>query len=391
VRGYFCCILILLLTSCAKPPHSLYDQKPAYYSYIVGDIKGNISTELNADVYATPASCQKVITALLAYKTLGSDFQYETKLYSSQKDIIIKFSGDPTLKSESLAQLLEPLQNQKIHGRIILDASLYKTPSHSTNIMIGDVGTAYAPPISAIILDGNVINVVANSEIPNDSGFKIKSPQEIDSYILHKTQLILKDKNIAGSMIIVRDEALLPTNLKLINSVKSEKLGVFLPPALKKSDNLVFDSLYLKIVDSGVSVPITDWTEGSDIVKSLIEKNLGIKLGNALIIDGSGLSRYNRIQPRQLFEILQRGYDMKEFVDALPFPGEPNSTLALQKKLPKAVKAKTGNVLGVSCLCGYRTNGSEPKVFVIMANSFAPPVIEIFSVFEQFLNKQLVD
>ncbi len=79
-------VWLVLITGCSyQYPEILYKQKPAFYSYISGNVKSNqIGTQHNAEVYATPASCQKVITALLAYKLFGSNYQYETNLYATK-------------------------------------------------------------------------------------------------------------------------------------------------------------------------------------------------------------------------------------------------------------------------------------------------------------------
>jgi len=71
----------LFVNSSCYNENLLYHKKPASYCYIIGHIQGDqIDQEYAADVYATPASCQKVITALVALKTLDSDYRYETSL-----------------------------------------------------------------------------------------------------------------------------------------------------------------------------------------------------------------------------------------------------------------------------------------------------------------------
>ena len=401
-------------------------------------MQGNhIDIENNADVYATPASCQKTITALLAYKTLGINYYYETKLYATKKnnviqDLVISFSGDPTLTSENLVELLKQIKNSTIKGKIILDASLFKTPPHSTNIIIGDVGTKYAQPVSSMNIDQNLINITitpnkigklakikndikypmistvtttsdlssiksfldlngdhikVNGNInPNDNSLEFKlSPKKIDNYVLYKVHRVLNLLKINGKVRVVHNKSQLPVNLTLLNTVKSEPLSNFIPTAMKKSDNLVFDSLYLKIIHSQNSDGIDDWSQGDEIVKSLINNYFSIDTTNALFVDGSGLSRYNRISPRKLLEILKSGYVVQEFVEALPTPGEINSTLKNKNNLSSNFKVKTGHMLGINCLCGYNINNTS-KAFVIMANSFIPTSQEMFTVMEQFIN-----
>jgi D-alanyl-D-alanine carboxypeptidase/D-alanyl-D-alanine-endopeptidase (penicillin-binding protein 4) len=438
---YFFLIFSLFLAGCTTTHQELlYDKKPAFYTYILGDVNDDqILVEHEADVYATPASCQKTITALLAYKSLGPDFQYQTNLYTTTQkgkihDLIISFSGDPTLQSENLSELLEPLRNTHLTGRIILDATLFKTPPHSQNIMIGDIGTSYGQPISSMILDKNLITVKTllnrndqQAHFINDGGYSINSdvlitseptsvsviweegqikitgylnlkdkdfeakisPEEINPYILKKINMIIKKLNIKSTIIIEREASKLPKHSNLLNTFKSDPLKNFLPPALKKSDNLVFDSLYLKMIHTQNHSNIKNWNEGDSIVKALIKKYFNIDMDKSLFVDGSGLSRYNRVQPKKLFELLKRGYSVQEFVSALPSPGELNTTLEKRTDLPQGTKAKTGSMSGISCLCGYRTGTEPPKAFVIIANSFSPPSTEISSAIDDFITYYL--
>lgn len=431
----------LFLIGCESTYHeALYSQKPAFYSYIIGDVGSNYSEIENAaDVYSSPASCQKVVTALLAYKALGPQYVYETGLFATYRngkiqDVILSFSGDPTLTSQDLNQLLRPLAGTSIPGHLILDASYFKAPPYSPNIMIEDMGTSYAQPVSSMIIDQNLINITAiparlgkEVKFENDCGYVIEttvkttqspsnirlfwkdnrlvsrgnyheketilkfkmSPKEITNYIDYKIKIILKKLNIKGKIRIIHDRSLLPSKLTFLNTVYSNSLRHLIPPALKKSDNLVFDSLYLSLMHSKIPGGIEEWNEGSNVMKELIQQYFDIDVKDALLVDGSGLSRYNKIQPRKLFDILKKGYFINEFVTALPFPAEEKSTLAKRNKLPAFIKAKTGNMSGLSCLCGYRPNSLPPKAFVIMANSFAPPLSEMFTVMDQFIDQHI--
>ncbi len=430
---YLLCVIVL--SGCTSTHQQLFDKKPAFYSYIVGNVQGDSpSLEHEADVYITPASCQKTITALLAYKTLGSDYRYETKLsvtknHGNIHDVIITFSGDPTLSSEHLLKLLEALKGKKINGKIILDASVFKTPAYSRNIIIDDMGTRYSRPVSATNLDQNLITVTINpgtfgkpATIENDAGYlgdvdvvttleksaiklswdgnRLKacgnayladkpikrtiSPEIIDGYILNKIKSVFRIAHIPNAVFIVKDATKLPKTTEVIATHQSEPLGVILPPALKISDNFVFDSIYLTIVHKESATPIIKWEEGDPVFKALIKTYFNVDMKNALFVDGSGLSRYNRIQPRQLFKLLQKGYGVKEFVSALPRPGEASSTLG-RRVLSMSIRAKSGIMSGISCLCGYSFDNSVSQVFVIAAHNFAPPISEINPVLDSFV------
>lgn len=435
---YLCLFVLLFLVGCSSTHDDLlYSKKSAFYTYIIGDIdSSNSQIEKDADVFIAPASCQKIVTALLAYKTLGSDFCYQTKLLVLKKDnkiedVIIEFSGDPTLKSEDLLKLLEPLEGMHIKGKIILDNSAFNTPPQSPNRMIDDIGTWYAQPVSAMNLDDNLVSITVTPNtlfkpaiITNDAGYlvsgittgveksnlkltcegeKLKaegtvhvadkplkltiSPENIDGFVLNKIKQILKTKKITGKVVIENAKGLKQC-AELLATHKSQPLAVFLPPALQCSDNFVFDSLYLTIIHIQDAASIKKWEDGDKIIKALIKQHFGLSMEKALFIDGSGLSRYNRVQPRQLFKLLQEGFIIKEFVSALPFPSQPKSNLAKRTTLPSHIRAKTGSMSGISGLCGYAYT-SQPKAFVIIANSFAPTIAETNVVIDNFVNYYL--
>jgi D-alanyl-D-alanine carboxypeptidase/D-alanyl-D-alanine-endopeptidase (penicillin-binding protein 4) len=434
-------LIAILLASCtSQQPVQMYKENPAFYSYTIVDIQsGHIDKAYAAEVYTTPASCQKTITALLALKALGPDYRYDTELYITQKqqfiqNIVLSFSGDPTLRSEDLLALLAPLKNTTVQHKIILDASVLQTPIHSNNLMLDDLGSYYAQPIWAINLDKNLIHVqivarqlgkpahisidlpykidaritttnepsfvnlewahnilkASGTINPNDSFLAIPiSPLEVEPYILKKIQPLLKTLHIQGKIEIVHDKKTLPHDLILINAHHSEPVKEMISPALKISDNFVFDSLYLTLIQSHSPQAIQRWKEGDPIIKALLKQYFALEAEQAVFVDGSGLSRYNRIQPKQFVEILRQGYSVPEFVAALPKPGEAKIALEKQTLLPNHIRAKTGHMSGINCLCGYSLKPNKPKVFVVMATNFTPPSHTSFNVLNKFVKEQV--
>jgi D-alanyl-D-alanine carboxypeptidase/D-alanyl-D-alanine-endopeptidase (penicillin-binding protein 4) len=447
VRHLFSCQLlkslwyILLLSSCsANKQDKLYDQKPAFYSYVIGNVNDNsIYKENSADVYATPAGCQKILTTILALKHLGANSQYITGLSVNKKnnsvqDIVISFSGDPTLTSEDLLALLQPIKGLKVKGNIILDASVFKTPPHSGNIVFKDIGTSYGQPVFGINIDKNHIHLKVTStavgefaNIENDSAYKLissvkttdedssvcfkwhkdvieakgninpkdaelkfkLSPPEIEPYILYKVQNVLSQLGIQGKIKIVYNAYDVPNDLTLLSIMKSKTLGEILLEASKGIDNLTFDSIYLTLINSYAPEVIKNWNQGDKVIKELTKKYLDIDMGNSVLTDGSGRSRYNRIQPRKLYQVLRKGFEIPEFVATLQRPGEEDSILEERTNLPSNVLARSGHLSGVSCLCGYKLDPKTPKAFVVMANSYSLPDEELFDLIDRFIKASI--
>ena len=442
-RIIFSLVALVLLGGCSSSyQEELYTQKPAHYSYIVGNIDSDaIDVESYADVYATPASCQKIITALLSFKALGPHYRYKTKLHVTKKhgklhDVVLTFSGDPTLTSEDMIKLFAPLKGRAVNGTIFLDASLFQTPPHSPNLMQNDVGTGYGQPVSTINLDKNVITVSITpttlskrAHVTNDAGYPVettvvttaepssvslheeggriqakghinvkdapltikRSPHDLDTYVLRKMELILKDVKITAPLSIIHDPIKLPARLIFLRGTGSKPLRTLIPPALKISENLTFDSLFLTLLHSQRAKEVTSWDQGDAVIKSLMKRYFEMDLAQARFVDGSGISRYNRIQPRQLFQILRYGYQVPEFVKALPYPREKKSSLAMRPLLPSTIRGKTGTMSGIACLCGYNLTSPTPKAFVIMTNNFSPPMTEMTLVIDHFIAEVLAD
>lgn len=73
---------------------------------------------------------------------------------------------------------------------------------------------------------------------------------------------------------------------------------------LKKSDNMIADTVFRTIGHARFSVPGT-WRAGSDAVRQILRQQAGVDLRNTIIADGSGLSRHNLIAPATMMQVLQ--------------------------------------------------------------------------------------
>jgi D-alanyl-D-alanine carboxypeptidase len=69
----------------------------------------------------------------------------------------------------------------------------------------------------------------------------------------------------------------------------------------------------------------------------------------------------------------------------------PNSPLGRMRHptLAPNIIARPGSMSGISCLCGYSTGTNKPKIFVIMASSFSPPLKDIFGITDKIINERL--
>ncbi|MBX7245176.1 MAG: D-alanyl-D-alanine carboxypeptidase/D-alanyl-D-alanine-endopeptidase [Candidatus Sumerlaeaceae bacterium] len=102
----------------------------------------------------------------------------------------------------------------------------------------------------------------------------------------------------------------------------------------------------------------------------------GADASTLAMVDGSGLSRQNLVQPRMtlaLLALLAASPEFQVFYDSLPIMGVDGTLKSRGKGTPIAgnVHAKTGYINRVRCLSGYVTTRDQHRVaFSLMANNY---------------------
>ena len=156
----------------------------------------------------------------------------------------------------------------------------------------------------------------------------------------------------------------------------SKSLTYSLANFLKESDNLSGE-LYVKMMGHVANDDQGNWNNGMLAVKTFLNDKIKIDTTKMNIVDGSGLSRYNMTSPDQLIQLLEYMHTNHSYSDvflsALSIGGQ-DGTLddrMIAVKHEGRIRAKTGNMTGVSCLSGYVfTKNGEPLAFSIMLNGF---------------------
>lgn len=144
----------------------------------------------------------------------------------------------------------------------------------------------------------------------------------------------------------------------------------------KISQNLHAELLLRTIAREKAGVGTTD--AGIALEKEFL-RAAGIADGDAVLVDGSGLSRQNLVTPRAAVQML--GYAARQrwgesFRSTLPIAGEDGTLEDRLKGTPAAnrVHAKTGSLEHVRGISGYATTlHGENLVFSILTNNNAAP------------------
>jgi D-alanyl-D-alanine carboxypeptidase/D-alanyl-D-alanine-endopeptidase (penicillin-binding protein 4) len=161
---------------------------------------------------------------------------------------------------------------------------------------------------------------------------------------------------------------------------RSAPLSEIAKVLMKVSQNLYAETL---IKTLGLQSGEGSIEAGDQVVHEVLD-SWGVEPGSYLLVDGSGLSRYNYLTADTLVRVLRHIYlDPRHrgpFIEALPaggVSGAEGGTLARRFVGTRAagnVHAKTGSIANVRALSGFlQTTDGEPLVFSIIANNFTQP------------------
>lgn len=384
-----------------------------------------------------PASNMKLFSDAAALMVLGPDYRFKNQLSTNatqlQQGILkgslyLHLSGDPSFSHDRLATLIAGLKAwhiNHIQGNVYIDSSHAVANPYPPGWMVTDLVYSYGAPAAPLIIDTNRLTVTVNPadkpgesavietddasgsiEINNQvktkattahcgvdfsmdkdnhltvrgcvgvSQWAVMQKMAIRNPLSYAQGLIkrqLTEANIAFEGNILLDKA--PSGSLLIATETSKPISQLMADTLKPSDNLYADSLFLHAAEKLNGSPV-DWGEAQFIVKKFIQQQTGIELGNAVLTDGSGLSRHDLLTPHQtasLLRFLAERFPLSyEYIAALPVSGR-DGTLQRRFKKPNQqdmVRAKTGTMTGVVSLSGYLyTANAHTLAFAIFINN----------------------
>ena len=359
-------------------------------------------------------------------------------------DLVIVGSGDPSFGGrpaaagaifETWAAELRAKGISTIQGRIIGDDRTFEPQGLGTGWTWDDLPASYATPTGALNFNENTVQVTIKPGLavgdfaqiearPGASGLRIDSTvrtvakdgtANIDldrfggSAVLHvsgtvplgrapivrtasvdspttlfvgalRQTLSASGIAVSGDAVDVRSLAALPdlghaVPILVYTSAPLAQIGKV---TLKVSQNLYAETLLRLMGCAAPTVPCTTQA-GLKTVQQVL-KDWGVAPETYVMVDGSGLSRYNYLTPEVLVSILthvQADSRLRDsFVDALPIAGV-DGTISSRMRDTKAqgnARAKTGSIANARALSGYVTSADgEPLVFSILVNNFNVP------------------
>lgn len=319
--------------------------------------------ELDPDIPMIPASITKLITSAAAFDKLGSNYNIETKVFTDDSNIkdgvidgnlYLKGYGDPDLNSgdmQYLANEIYKLGIREITGNIVADESFFDTDYYTLSGRYkSDTGPSYWPYVTALGLDKSSGATSAASQL--------------------SSSLTYLGVAVQGSVI----SGTTPNGAKEVTQV-SHSLFDVLSYMNKESDNHSAITIFKMLGGKLKSTPAT-LEDGQAVVSDFLT-GIGIDRYSFEILEGSGLTRYNKVNAELYMKMLKHMYDDRfefdYFLNSLAIAGKDGT---LRKRMIGTdaegnVFAKTGTLNSVSALSGYVIDkDSEILMFYIVMNGF---------------------
>jgi len=334
---------------------------------------GDLIASANLDQPLVPASIIKLLTALVAFDRLGPDYRFKTEFFIDERDnLYIKGYGDPFLISEEIEQIMVSLKKAGCEtiNDIYLDDSSYQLEKRADGV--GDSLNPYDVASSALAVNFNTINVVADKNGNVQSGepqtpllpMMIRlgkglppglnriniSEKPADSLLLagQLFRSFQEKAEISGQGRIARRKA--PTGKPFYTHSSSKTLNELIVGLMLYSNNFIANQIFLQIGAVSYGYPAT-WEKGRKAVREFIDKDPELNPTSVKMVEGSGISRNNRLTLRAMLHILEL---FKPHAELLP--------------LKNGILLKSGTLDRVYSYAGYLRNNGMLDSFAIILN-----------------------
>ncbi len=382
------------------------------WSLIVLDAAGRPIYRNHASQSAAPASTQKLIVASSALHDLGPEYRFPTLLAglapigadgTLRGNLWFVGSGDPSFRARDLKRGVDALAAaglRRVSGGVAVDASAMQGEEINPHWNPADANEDFQSPISAVSIDEDTVEfdvtgrlagetarvrirpssravttsgsiqtgggddvIIAADELPNAFTLEGNIPPGVTEkfwvpvhgmprYVGAVLQHMLRRRSITTGAPPSVEAAPLAT--VVLWEHRSKPLRMLEHHMLVVSDNHYAEQL-LRAVGAATGYGATD--AGGIRAERAFLAHAGIATPHIRLLDGSGLSRGNRVAAITLAEILsysERRGGGAELRRLLPAGGRQGTlvyydfTTALGR-----VRAKTGHIDGVSSLAGY--------------------------------------
>jgi len=287
------------------------------------DAQGKTIKSRHADRPYIPASTTKLVTAWLALTHWGESYRFKTHFYwdANTQTLSVRGSGDPFLVSEEIGFIADRLKHLGVQQvkTLVLDNSLFESGlimpgTGKTNnpydavpsALSANFNTVYVKKVRGVTYSAEkqtplthfsrkVAKRIKKGKLRVNTG---RNPRDAELYFAELLITFLQPQNTKIKIIATK----IPNQRPFYTHVNSKTLGEMIKPMLKYSTNFIANQLVLKMSQEQFHRPANRADVASYIQQRLSRafphwKKFTLK-------DGAGLSRKNRISPRQLVDLL---------------------------------------------------------------------------------------
>jgi D-alanyl-D-alanine carboxypeptidase/D-alanyl-D-alanine-endopeptidase (penicillin-binding protein 4) len=404
------------------------------YSIYIQDMNGYREpiASWNSDKKRVLASVAKLFTTYSGVLALGYDYRWETKFYHTgyirggvlRGDLVVKASGDPTLKTEDLDDIIWNIKSLGINnilGNIIIDRTIFQVPNSNSARFDKNIYSPYNAMPDALMFNERKSTICVT---PNGRSIKIQRDIPDWSYkVVNKMRAVngscrrgrswpkvsikergsqsiitfsgklakkcgprkickvitkpyksfyyaLKGKmrkngiKFGGTMKLRR----VPRNATYIFSHYSPTLESVISNIAKHSNNLMARQLMLTLGLKYFNPP-SNTLKGRRAIERTLNRYGIIEPNSTYISNGSGLSRVSKSTARTLSNLLKhagvnQGYRWLNTLSVAGIDGTIRNRFKYSSIYGRAWM-KTGTIKGVANIAGY-VEGVSGEIYVVI-------------------------
>ena len=345
-------------------------------AYVIDANSGKVLVDISGDQAMIPASTLKIFTGIAAMNLLGAQTRFETVVKRDGTELTIIGGGDPTLVSQTpenwrgkppgseqppsidqLADFAVAAIGQTTESFVVnYDDSVFAEPEANPTWPDQYIRTGEVAPAQGLIMDFGI----------NDSEAVMKDPAKSAAKYFADA---LKVRGIAATL---GERKIASETATALTSIKSATVTDIVERMITTSNNTMAEFLAHHL--GGASGAFTYEAGAAATTEAL--RTAQIDLTGVTILDGSGLSRSNRVSAKSLVSALS--YANKADSSAWPnLSGLPvagiSGTLVDRYDVGEpgrgTVRAKTGTLSKVVALSGTLVDESgDVLIFAFIAN-----------------------
>ena len=322
----------------------------------------------NAERPLVPASIMKSVSTASLLEKVGPDFRYHTRVYIDgpldmgilRGNLVVVGAGDPSVNSvpephgnsivEEIAEIVKSMGIHRIEGKIIVDNSEFAGPSRPSSWQEADFKESYGTGFHSFNYQNNASG---KKSVENPAAVFVRQLTSV----LHSDGVTIDGKELGdGQRTQIFDHM-------------SPQLDDIMRSCMMRSDNLFAESILRTYGKQEGGDGSTDDAAKREYEHWVSKK---VPMEGVNIIDGSGLSRSNRVTADFMSGVLGEMSNDATYASFFPLAGQEGTlkSFLAQTPLDSYIAMKTGSMKGIQCYAGYKLDDDYAPTHsvVIMMN-----------------------